>query len=101
VRRVSAKLLPSPASPVIASNIRAASITVLVIGPGEVSDVAYVKSPLRLIAPTVGRNPTQPLSAAGSEIDAQSSTPTAPMPKLSDTATADPLLEPPGGFLAS
>src|SRR5687768_15245805 len=53
-------------------------------------------TPARLTSPNVGLRPTTPLSDAGSLIDPPVSVPSAANARPADTATAAPLLEPPG-----
>src|SRR5918998_1505045 len=52
--------------------------------------------PARLTSPTVGLIPTIPVAEAGQTIDPSVSVPTATAPRLAETATAEPELEPHG-----
>ena len=82
--------------PAITSSIKAASRTVRVIGPG-VSWVWLIGTTcVRETRPTVGFNPTRPLTDAGQEIEPSVSVPMAAAAKLAATATPDPALDPQG-----
>src|SRR5689334_14167472 len=83
-------------SPVRAANIRRASCTLFTSGP-IVSKVGLSgATPAVDTLPTVGLNPTTPHKADGILIDPPVSDPIATGTSPAATATADPLLEPPG-----
>jgi len=82
--------------------MRAASPTVRVIGPIVSCDCEIGITPARLTSPTVGLNPTTPLTDAGHVIEPSVSVPSAADASPDATAAADPELEPHGlyaGFL--
>src|SRR5208283_1384604 len=82
--------------PEMASKIRAASTTLLVIGPitSRLKD-RYRRPPLPTL-PNDGLNPTTPQSAAGILTEPPVSDPKAPAQKPAATAAAEPPLDPPG-----
>src|SRR3954466_1309254 len=57
--------------------------------------------PLRLIAPTLGLNPTQPQKLAGRRIEPTTCVPSAAGTIPAPTEAAEPLLDPPGVRVAS
>jgi hypothetical protein len=73
----------------------AASSTVAVIGPQWSSVQLSGITPCRLTLPYVGLNPTTLQNIAGARIDPRVHVAIDPMHKPADTATADPLLDPP------
>ncbi len=92
----SRETLSCASAPAMTSSISAASRTVRVIGP-TVSCVGHSStSPLRLIRPRVVFNPTTPHRPAGMRTEPPVSVPIAAVARPAATATAEPLLEPPG-----
>src|SRR5205814_5733588 len=82
--------------PAMAPSSAAASATVRVSGPAVSWVWEMGTMPARLTSPTVGLMPTTPLVDAGQTIEPSVSVPIATAPKLADTATADPELDPQG-----
>src|ERR1044071_5769770 len=80
--------------PTVALNNVAASATLAAIGPAVSCVLLIGTMPCCEIHPTVGLNPTMPLTDAGHTIDPLVSVPTASGAKCSTTDTADPELDP-------
>ncbi len=74
----------------------AASVTVRAKIETQSSDRQAGTTPLVLSQPRVGLSPTRLLKAAGTRPDPAVSVPSAKAARPEATATADPLLEPPG-----
>lgn len=75
---------------------RAASLTLRVRGPAVSCEWEIGTMPVRLTSPTVGLNPTTPLTDAGQTIEPSVSVPIEADTSPAATAAADPELEPQG-----
>src|SRR6185312_15633622 len=87
--------------PLIERSRRAASSTVLAIGPAWSSEEAKATTPQREQRPYVGLMPTVPVKAAGWRMEPPVSVAVAPRQSRAATAAADPPEEPPGTSGAS
>jgi hypothetical protein len=83
-------------NPTRTSSINAASLTVLVIGPGVSVVLMRGHSPLLLISPGVGLNPTRPQKEEGRRIEPPVSSPRPRIAKFAEIDVPVPLLDPPG-----
>src|ERR1051325_10704841 len=80
----------------MAARTAPAPATVRVMGPAVSWLCAIGTMPLRLTRPSVGLNPTIPLTFDGDTIDPSVSVPIAAAARLAATATPEPDLEPDG-----
>jgi hypothetical protein len=83
-------------TPVIAPSRIAASVTVRPNGPAVSWLAAIGTIPNREMRPRVGFTPTTEFQLAGLRIEPEVSVPTATAHRPAATATAEPLLDPPG-----